>query len=852
MSSLIPTPVRAKKKGGRLIDTYMEQRRATIARITTKTVFALCLFLAAAGAFVTGSANASAAPFDFLTNHQLYDRGEDIRSLQQFFNTNGFIIAQSGPGSPGNETSIFGLLTYRTLTEFQSAHGLPATGYFGPLTRGVINSGSAASNSAPTTVSQNTSPTNSVATATTTASTTPPLPSWYTKPLPGYAPGQIIFGGGSSAPAPISTPDTTPPTVSFATPSSGATVGGLSVTLTATASDNVAVANVQFKIDGANIGSAITSSPYTTTWNSTGVADGSHTLYAVAVDTSGNYATSSITVTVNNTAPILSSISTITLTTTATTTWTTDKAATSKIVYGTTSAYGSATSSAVLATSHSIIIGGLTSGTIYHYAVVSADGQGNTATSTDQTFEASPTTLPLDANGFTVFTPSPGTGSCAAGTYTGTCVIYVSNSTGNDSNDGLSIGTPVKTIAQGLSLIRAGFPDWLLLKKGDTWKDESFAYLHTNVDGRSASEPALISSYGTGARPLIKTNDSNYIGIGTGGAGDPGDFLAVTGLEFYAYTRDPNNAAFTGTSTSQEGVYFNDQTGWLLLEDNKFSFYSDNIAIQLPTNSGTSTVTIRRNVAVDSWSVVAHSQGLLTGNVANLVIEDNVFDHNGWNVSIAGADANIFSRNAYVQYTDNPIIFRRNISTNSSSEGVQLRSGGAATDNLFVQDSNGFDLGHLQGAPIITTGVASRNVILESKAVTNGYLGDGIDVYSASGSGVQVTNNIIANPAVPTGWALSLDSTVTGITANNNIIYGWNAGQTVFPGGSGNTTSPNAINQSGYANPNVSVESYDASLGGPGTLADFVSRASLQGKGNWNTALVADTVNNYIRAGFGQ
>src|SRR6185437_4557096 len=63
------------------------------------------------------------------------------------------------------------------------------------------------------------------------------------------------------------------------------------------------VASVQFKVDSTNIGSAITSSPYTTTWNSTGVSDGTHTLYAVAEDTSGNYATSSESVTLDNTAP---------------------------------------------------------------------------------------------------------------------------------------------------------------------------------------------------------------------------------------------------------------------------------------------------------------------------------------------------------------------------------------------------------------------------------------------------------------------------------------------------------------------------------------------------------------------
>ena len=97
--------------------------------------------------------------------------------------------------------------------------------------------------------------------------------------------------------------DATPPSVSLTVPSNGATVSGSSVTLTATASDNVAVANVQFEVDSTNIASAITSSPYTTTWNSAGVSNGAHTLFAVAKDTSGNYATSSISITVSNAAP---------------------------------------------------------------------------------------------------------------------------------------------------------------------------------------------------------------------------------------------------------------------------------------------------------------------------------------------------------------------------------------------------------------------------------------------------------------------------------------------------------------------------------------------------------------------
>ncbi len=102
--------------------------------------------------------------------------------------------------------------------------------------------------------------------------------------------------------------DTTPPTVSLSSPSNGATVSG-NVSITATASDNVGVSSVQFKVDGNNAGSADTTSPYSVTWNSALVSNGSHSITAVATDAAGNSTTSSVvTVTANNSALSTSSI----------------------------------------------------------------------------------------------------------------------------------------------------------------------------------------------------------------------------------------------------------------------------------------------------------------------------------------------------------------------------------------------------------------------------------------------------------------------------------------------------------------------------------------------------------------
>ena len=102
--------------------------------------------------------------------------------------------------------------------------------------------------------------------------------------------------------------DSTPPTVSMTAPAAG-TVSGSAVTVSATAADNIAVVGVQFKLDGVNLGAEDTATPYTLTWNTTTVANGSHTLTAVARDAAGNStASAAVAVTVSNdtTAPTVS------------------------------------------------------------------------------------------------------------------------------------------------------------------------------------------------------------------------------------------------------------------------------------------------------------------------------------------------------------------------------------------------------------------------------------------------------------------------------------------------------------------------------------------------------------------
>lgn len=67
--------------------------------------------------------------------------GDDVRALQKVLNANGFTVAITGLGSPGNETNYFGPATRAAVIKYQIAHGItPSAGYVGPITRAVLAS----------------------------------------------------------------------------------------------------------------------------------------------------------------------------------------------------------------------------------------------------------------------------------------------------------------------------------------------------------------------------------------------------------------------------------------------------------------------------------------------------------------------------------------------------------------------------------------------------------------------------------------------------------------------------------------------------------------------------------------
>lgn len=94
--------------------------------------------------------------------------------------------------------------------------------------------------------------------------------------------------------------DAQAPTIAMTAPTNGSSVSG-SIALSADANDNVGVVGVQFLVNGAPVGAEDTAQPYSTSYDTRLLANGSHRFSARARDAAGNTATAAeVTVNVQN------------------------------------------------------------------------------------------------------------------------------------------------------------------------------------------------------------------------------------------------------------------------------------------------------------------------------------------------------------------------------------------------------------------------------------------------------------------------------------------------------------------------------------------------------------------------
>ncbi|MFA9479091.1 right-handed parallel beta-helix repeat-containing protein [Phycisphaerales bacterium AB-hyl4] len=435
----------------------------------------------------------------------------------------------------------------------------------------------------------------------------------------------------------------------------------------------------------------------------------------------------------------------------------------------------------------------------------------------------------------------------------GARVIYVSNSQGNDNNDGLAENRPVRSLNRAYSLLRNGQPDQMLLRRGDRWSE---TFPRWEKSGQSRNARMVIGTYGEGNRPIV--------GHG-GGSGNTfvhrgvRRHIAIVGIEFDGRGRN-NNLRLIGE--------FHD----LHIEDCYLHGAQDNINAHQFNSGRPSGFTIRRSIIAESRpSGGSHSQGIYLGYMDNITIEDNIFDRNGLG---GGARATIFNHNVYT-YECNDVTIRNNIFSHASSFGLKLSSnttGGSrrvlVEDNLFFGSPNGMSAGYSGGAGYGSPHnfqdlTIRRNLFTRIGGAINvggNPTNQSFAVYVSSINRGQVDQNWFVHKPFEAGHSpiqFYDDKPNRDVMVQRNVIFNWYWNEARHPAIRLGPSVQSRWNEvklpaNRYVDASREVSTYHGWIGRQATMNAFVTEARKQGRNFWRPAYEAKSVIAYIREGYTQ
>lgn len=321
---------------------------------------------------------------------------------------------------------------------------------------------------------------------------------------------------------------------------------------------------------------------------------------------------------------------------------------------------------------------------------------------------------------------------------------------------------PVKTLARARELTRGRFPDWIYLKRGDEFQGGISCY-----GGRGPTEPWVITSYGEGPRPLIHGHP-DFGGLYLGGANS---YVAVIGVHL--------KAADSGASLDGFRSINQDTTSHILIEDCVVEDFRNGMNLQ-----GGSRVSVRGNVIIDSAAPFGgHAQGIYSERIDDLLIEGNVFDHNGWRED-GLADPTIFNHNCYMKGTDaDPLVrpvVRNNIFARASSFGCTMSSNhtGGIIDpvvegNLFLANANGFVHGAGLESSIRNTTIRRNVFMRHGRMLSSGPQAFGMELNGVDG-GLVENNYFLDTSFGGTTFSIRLyRGPQRDIVIRENISFDW-------------------------------------------------------------------------------
>ncbi len=439
--------------------------------------------------------------------------------------------------------------------------------------------------------------------------------------------------------------------------------------------------------------------------------------------------------------------------------------------------------------------------------------------------------------------------------------LYVQN---NNGGSGISIAEldiigpseSMKAISSyGIAnnFTRNGYPDWILLKRGDEWnnrhdygdpEDPDLRSWRIGKRGRSEDEPFVVSTYGNNIeRPKL-----NYVRFRVVRSN-----VIVAGLDVY-------NLGTSHSSLSN-----------LLLEDNKTHNKLGTNIMEISISAGNlNNIELRRNIIAEPNINNPYNIRTYYNSIDGLLFEENSFLNFPW----LDSDAYVPNRNMlYLQSGNTDVRLYRNIATDAPRHAFQHRSGGLSVVNENIVARSPFSIwvapsgggrSHAEGG---TSAYVENNVVVDGRSwdIMLANINDDIQntvsgniifnvQYEGSNYGVflrnesyegevfpleriRINNNIVHNISRP----LTIGSTASDIDVFDNVFY-----------------TPEEVSKDpiDFVDSSRTLGSYHAYISGE-TYEDedlahqaFVESAYQQSRHNWNWDYHPVKILEYFQEGF--
>lgn len=247
----------------------------------------------------------------------------------------------------------------------------------------------------------------------------------------------------------------------------------------------------------------------------------------------------------------------------------------------------------------------------------------------------------------------------------------------------------------------------------------------------------------------------------------------------------------------------------------------------------------------------------------DITIENNLYVDGEIGISIGGNEADSAWRFKNIRIADNVMLDMGRSQPTNRTLGWYLEVNdwdqGTIANNLFLHlvstvVSNVYAI-HLVGESrdVAITGNIFHNLRTNGNLVT---LDDG-----ATMQRISLSDNDLQCPNLNVTLVQASGSLSPFSFSSNAYFSGRPAGEWFLNSGArlgfsqwiaANGETGSTAEQVTYPDPNRTIETYQASLGGTATIDAFISEARKQSKATWRTEYTASAVNDWIRAGFGK